>query len=102
MPRYNHYELMNCDVLPDDCNAEAEEYARKFLSPELMVGMETMRKKKFNNGYGKITHLSEIGIPEVMFKFQRGVCECAVTFQWIGKKTVIQGTVQIYQPHSKD
>jgi len=102
MPKYSHNDLWNADELPEDCNEEAEAYAKEFLSPELMLAMKVMRERKFSNGYGKITHLSKSGVPEVIFKFQRGICEHASPLKWIGDKTVIQGSFQFYKPYSKE
>ena len=102
MPKYTHDELWKAEALPVDCNAEAEGYAREFGSPELMAAMQMMRERKVSNGYGKITHMSRTGVPEVVFKFQKGICEHASPLLWLGDKTVIQGSYQYYKPYQRD
>jgi hypothetical protein len=102
MPKYSFYELYHVDILPDDCNAEAEAYAREFLCPELMVAMGKMRKREITEGYGKITQVSKTGLPEAVFKFQRGICVHAAPLVWIGDKTVIQGSYRFYKPQQEE
>jgi hypothetical protein len=102
MPKYSHDELWKCEELPIDCNSEAEAYAKEFCSPELMAAMKMMRERKVSSGYGKITHMSQQGVPEVVFKFQRGICEHASPLIWLGTKTVIQGSYQFYKPYQRD
>jgi hypothetical protein len=102
MPKYTHDELWKAEVLPEDCNEEAEAYAKTFLSAELMTAMVMMRERKVSNGYGKVTHMSKTGVPDVVFKFQRGICEHASPLIWLGDKTVIQGSYQFYKPYQRD
>jgi hypothetical protein len=102
MPRYNYKDLWNCEVLPEDCNSEAEQYAKQFLSSELMAALATMREKKISNGYGKVIHQMSGNIPEVSFKFRKGICENASPLIRVGDKTIIKGSYQFYIPHLKD
>ena len=46
MQKYSLKELESMAVLPDDCNAEAEKYARQYLNPALLVTMAKFRNKE--------------------------------------------------------
>ena len=96
MSKYTLADLMDTDVLPDDCNSEAEMYAAEFRDAGLMVAMRYMREKRMTNGYGEITHLGANGSPLAIFAFQAGICKHASPVVWIDQKNVVKGSKKFY------
>lgn len=95
MPKYSLKELEAMDVLPDDCNAEADKYAKTFLDPGLMAMMKLFREKSFSEGYGEATHLKN-GSPAVIFTFTAGICKHASPIVWLDKNNVAKGSIKFY------
>ncbi len=95
MQKYNLNELEALDVLPDDCNAGAEEFAATFKDPVLMTQMTYFRQKKLTDGYGKVT-VFENGVPIVVFKFTFGVCVHAIPVVWFDAKHMNEGSIKFY------
>jgi len=101
MSKYTYDEVKDLAVLPDDVNETAEGYAKNFNSPGLMVALYKMRKKEVTNGYGEVTHLGNSGRPDVVFKFEKGICKHASPLMWIDKETVIKGSIPFYMAKGK-
>lgn len=95
MPKYSLKELENFSVLPDDCNEDAEKFARQYLNPALLVTMAKFRKKEITEGYGEATLLKN-GSPQVIFTFTAGICKHASPIVWIDKDNVAKGSIKFY------
>jgi hypothetical protein len=94
--KYTLKELEDMDVLPDDCNAIADAYARQFKDPGLIVAMNKMRRREITKGYGEVNHLGKDGRPDAIFSFQKGVCKHASPLIWIDTFNVVKGSIKFY------
>jgi hypothetical protein len=96
MSKYKLSELENVEVLPIDCNSEAESVAIKYGDAGLMAMLNLYREKKITDGYGEATHLNKNGQPEIIFSFQDGICKHASPLIWIDGRNVAKGSVKFY------
>jgi hypothetical protein len=94
--KYSFAEIKDLDILPVDCNEEAEAFAREFKSPALMAGLRLMREKKVTGGFGELTYLNDNHAPVAIFAFHAGICKHISPMHWVDSKTVIKGSIKIY------
>lgn len=95
MQKYSFKDLEEMKALPEDCNEEAEQYAKTFLSTGLMAMMKLFRERKITDGYGEATLLKN-GSPQVIFSFSAGVCKHASPLLWVDKDNVAKGSIKFY------
>jgi hypothetical protein len=95
MLKYLLKELEACEVLPEDCNEEAEAYASTFKNTGLMAMMKMFREKKVTEGFGEATLLKN-GSPVVIFTFTAGICKHASPLLWFDNDNVAKGSIKFY------
>jgi hypothetical protein len=96
MSKYTLAKLNGIDVLPVDCNAEADRLAMQYKDAGLMAMMKLFREKKITGGYGEATHLNAGGSPEIIFSFQRGICKHASPLKWVDQRNVAKGSIKFF------
>ena len=85
---------------PDEINARAMEYARKYQNPGLSATLKLVADGKIVDKagnvmkYGEITHLNGNRAPDIIFSFADGVIKHASPLIWINEDNVVKGSVK--------
>ena len=93
MAKYKIQDLDKMDILPIDCNEEAEAFAKMYQNAEIMAAFGIIRKKK---RYGELQLLSKNKTPRVIFAFKRGVCLHCSPIEWVSELVPFKDSVKFY------